>query len=75
MEKFEELAIISAPFKPKCWFATWTTRLLCGTFLAHLNSVHRRIQFTMETEMDDKVAFLDVLVIPQGQRQSETQGV
>ena len=34
-------------------------------FLAHLNGVHPRIQFTIEMEMDDQLACLDVLVVKQ----------
>lgn len=71
MEKFEEVALSSAPLKPKCWFryvddtfVVWShgeEELLA--FLQHLNSVHDRIQFTMERESGGKLAFLDVLVL------------
>ena len=71
IEKFEELAISSAPLKPKCWlryvddtFVVWSHGdEELGRFLGHLNAVHPRIQFMMEHESSDQLAFLDVLVL------------
>ena len=71
VEKFSELGILSVVLKLKCWlryvvdtFVVWSHReeeLI--RLLAHLNSVHLRIQFTLEREGDDQLAFLDVLVL------------
>jgi retron-type reverse transcriptase len=59
MEDFEERTLDLAPHKPLCWFryvddtfVIWPhgpDRL--GDFLNHLNSIHQRIQFTMETKV------------------------
>lgn len=70
MEKFEEMVLQSTPLKPACWlryiddtFVIWS----CGKekllrFLDHLNSIHPRIQFTMEIERHGQFAFLDILI-------------
>ena len=71
MEKFKELADIHAPLKLKCWlhciddtFVVWSHgEEEFGRFLAHINGVQPHIQFTMEREMDDQLAFLHVLVL------------
>jgi len=68
MEDFESRAIEQAPFKPKCWyryvddtFVIWPHGLdkLQG-FLDHLNSLQDKIQFTIETEKDGHLPFLDI---------------
>lgn len=70
MGAFEEQALENAHLKPSLWlryvddtFVIWphgTDSL--GTFLAHLNNIHPRIKFTMETEQNGQLPFLDVLV-------------
>ncbi|KAK7864163.1 hypothetical protein R5R35_004079 [Gryllus longicercus] len=67
---FEEQALENAPLKPTLWlryvddtFVIWphgSENL--QTFLAHLNSIHPRIRFTMETELHGQLPFLDVLI-------------
>ena len=65
METFEEQAIESAPSKPKIWkrYVDDTFSILdrdrVDSFLQHLNSQQLTIHFTMETENDNKIAFLD----------------
>ncbi|XP_023718596.1 uncharacterized protein LOC111870496 [Cryptotermes secundus] len=71
MEHFEKLALDSAPYKPSVWlryvddtFVVWphgSERL--QTFFDHLNSLRPSICFTMETESNNAISFLDVLVI------------
>ncbi|PNF31038.1 hypothetical protein B7P43_G17855, partial [Cryptotermes secundus] len=71
MEHFEKLALDSAPYKPSLWlpyvddtFVVWPhgpERL--QTFFDHLNSLRPSICFTMETESNNAISFLDVLVI------------
>jgi len=70
METFEVNALDTASKKPKCWFryvddtfVVWShgeDKLL--RFLVHLNSLNPRIQFTMETEKEGRLPFLDVMV-------------
>jgi len=68
MEAFEEQVIESAPYKPKIWkrYVDDTFTILdCGnvdSFLHHLNSQQPTIRFTMETEKESKIAFLDTSV-------------
>ena len=68
METFEEQAIESTPSKPKIWkrYVDDTFTILdrdrVDSFLKHLNSQHPTICFTMETENDNKIAFLDASV-------------
>ena len=70
MEKFEDCVLATAPKKPSIWlryvddtFAVWSHgEKELYTFLEHLNSQNKAIQFTMEKECDGKLAFLDVLV-------------
>ncbi|XP_023722356.1 uncharacterized protein LOC111872551 [Cryptotermes secundus] len=71
MKHFEKLALDSAPYKPSLWlryvddtFVVWShspERL--QNFFDHLNSLRPSICFTMETESDNAIYFLDVLVI------------
>jgi hypothetical protein len=71
MEHFEKLALDSAQHKPWLWlqyvadtFVVWPHGLSqLQKFLSHLNCLRPSIQFTMETESDNAIAFLDVLVI------------
>ncbi|XP_054715271.1 uncharacterized protein LOC129224748 [Uloborus diversus] len=70
MEKFEEVALSTAEKQPTCWlryvddtFVIWSHgKDELHRFLIHINSQHENIQFTMETENDGKLPFLDVLV-------------
>ena len=72
----EETAIQSASFKPKLWvryvddtFVIWPhgpERL--QSFHQHLNKQHPKFQFTVEEEKNDKLPFLDVLVMKEGGR-------
>ena len=58
MEKFEQKALNSAQKKPSCWyryvddtFVIWSHgREELDEFLKYLNSIHPKIQFTMEIE-------------------------
>ena len=65
MEILEEKAIESRPCKPKIWKRyvdhtfTILDRARVDNFLQHLNSQQPTIRFTIETENDDKIAFLD----------------
>ena len=68
MEDFESRAIEQALFKPTCWyryvddsFVIWShgQDKLEG-FLDHLNNLQERIQFTIETENDGHLPFLDI---------------
>ena len=71
MVYFEKKAIETANLKPKLWiryvddvFVVWSfgkEKLL--NFLDHLNSIHPRIEFTLELEQNNQLPFLDVLVI------------
>jgi len=70
MERFEDVALSSAVMKPTCWlryvddtFVIWSHgKDELDRFLTHINSIHKNIQFTMETENNNKLPFLDVLV-------------
>jgi hypothetical protein len=71
MEHFEELVLRTANHRPTLWlryvddtFVIWPhgpDKL--QEFFEHINSLRPSIQFTMETEVDNKIPFLDVLVI------------
>ncbi|XP_078357458.1 uncharacterized protein LOC144642366 [Oculina patagonica] len=68
MESFEEQAITSSSYKPKIWkrYVDDTFTILdrgsVDSFLQHLNNQQPSIRFTMETENDCKIAFLDTTV-------------
>jgi hypothetical protein len=70
MHHLEQQALSTAPLKPAHWF-----RFVNNTFVVwphgrdelkkfqeHLNSILPNIKFTMETEEDNSLPFLDVLV-------------
>ena len=65
---FEEQAIESAIYKPKIWkrFVNDTFTILdrdsIDVFLQYLSSQQPSMRFTMETENDSKIAFLDTSV-------------
>ncbi|XP_047999702.1 uncharacterized protein LOC125236815, partial [Leguminivora glycinivorella] len=69
MEDFEERALSLAAVQPKIFkrYADDTFTILpksnVSTFLDHLNSIHSKIQFTMELEKDCSLPFLDVLIL------------
>ena len=70
MEHIEEKAITSSPFKPHLWTRyVDDTLVICPhgpvllqRFHKHLNQQCPSVQFTMETEDDGKMPFLDVLI-------------
>ena len=74
MEKFEQQALESAPYKPKIWFRYVDDTFVIWNhgqeklqeFLEHINGIHENIQFTMEMEENHKLAFLDVLLTRKG---------
>lgn len=65
MEMSVEQAIATAPYKPTIWkrFVDDTFPVLdqgnVDNFLQHFNSQQPSIRFTMKTEIDTKIAFLD----------------
>ncbi|CAK1596643.1 unnamed protein product [Parnassius mnemosyne] len=69
MEDFEEKALLTAPVTPSFYkrYVDDTFTILPSdkvtAFLEHLNSINPKIQFTMELEANNSLAFLDVLVI------------
>jgi hypothetical protein len=68
VEDFEAKAIQLAANKPTCWFrhvddtfVIWPHGIdKLRNFLTHLNSINKNIQFTMETEEDNHLPFLDI---------------
>jgi hypothetical protein len=68
MEYFEEMALEMATHKPLCWFRYIDDTFIIwphgpgklAEFLDHLNRVHENIKFTMETERDGHLPFLDI---------------
>jgi hypothetical protein len=68
MEEYEKAVLEMAPLKPRCWFCYVDDTFVIlqhgpdklKHFLHHLNSFHQSIQFTMKTESDDHLPFLDL---------------
>ena len=72
MIEFEQNALQGAPITPLCWFRKVDDIFSIidadkdpYSLLQHLNSFHQRLQFTIETEQDNRLPFLDVLVTRQ----------
>ena len=69
-ERFENDALTSAIHKPSVrlryvddTFVIWSHgREKLDKFLNHINTIHPNIQFTMETEKNRRLSFLDVLI-------------
>ena len=58
-----------ADFKPNFYkryvddtFALFHTKLQAENFFLYINNIHQNIKFTMETESQNKLAFLDILI-------------
>jgi hypothetical protein len=70
MDDLENRAINSSELKPTVWlryiddcFAIWPHgKDALTTFLTHLNGINKKIQFTVETETDNALPFLDLLI-------------
>ena len=70
MEHFETTALQTLSQRPSLWlryvedtFVIWPhSRPDLDHFLAHINQHHPSIKFTMETEQNNSIPFLDVLV-------------
>jgi hypothetical protein len=68
MEDHKKAALESAPLKPRFWFHYVDDTFVIWQygpdklkdFLQHLNSFHQSIQFTMETESEGHLPFLDL---------------
>jgi multisubunit Na+/H+ antiporter MnhF subunit len=68
MEDFEEMALDQPSHKPLCWFCYLDDTFIIWPhgperlrdFLDHLNSAHHNSHFTMETERDGHLPFLDI---------------
>ncbi|XP_047504100.1 uncharacterized protein LOC125049061 [Pieris napi] len=69
MEDFEERALANTPVKPRLYkrYVDDTFVVLpndkISAFLAHLNSIHKNIKFTVEQENNNCLPFLDILII------------
>ncbi|CAH3045255.1 unnamed protein product [Pocillopora meandrina] len=69
MESFEEQAIITSSYEPRIWkhYVDDTFTILdrenVDDFLQHLNNQQSSIRFTMATEKDNKLTFLDTAVL------------
>ena len=65
MEYVEEKALLLAPNPPKWWFRYVDDSHVCikrehvDEFHSHLNSINTNIKFTIETESEGSIAFLD----------------
>jgi hypothetical protein len=70
METFEQLALTTAQQNPKMWlrhvddmFVIWPRGpVRLQEFLDHLSNLRPSVQFTMETECNNTLPFLDVLI-------------
>ena len=68
MEAFDEQTLATAPEPPRIWkrYIDYTFTVMkqhnADNFLSHLSQQHPSIRFTMETENNNKIAFLDSLV-------------
>ena len=68
MDSFEEQAISTSSYKPRIWKRYGNDTFIIihrrsvHSFLPHLNNHQPSIRFTMETENDNKLAFLDTAV-------------
>jgi hypothetical protein len=70
MEYFEEMALEAVTHKSLCWFRYVDDTFVIWAhgpgklveFLDHLNGVHENIEFTMETERDSHLPFLDIYI-------------
>ena len=69
IESFEEQATTTSSYEPRIWkrYVDDTFTILdrenVDDFLQHLNNQQPSIRFTMETEKDNKLAFLDTAVL------------
>ena len=66
MESFEQQLETTSAYKPRIWkrYVDDTFTILdVDSFLQHLNNLQPSIRFTMETENDYKLAFLDTAVL------------
>ena len=78
MEDLEQRVIQSAPLQPKLWvqyvddtFVIWTHgKEELRAFHEHLNQQCPSIQFTIEEEKEERIAFLDVCMKRQGDKMS-----
>jgi len=68
MEHIEEIAIGSVPHPPKWWYRYVDDSNVClpqehlAEFHQHLNSINKHIQFTVEEEANNSIAFLDTRI-------------
>ena len=70
MEEFETSALQQATHQPKLWlryvddtFIIWQhSKQQLDNFFQHLNNQHSNIKFTMETEDQGSLPFLDVCI-------------
>jgi hypothetical protein len=68
MEDIEKKAVEQSTHKPTCWYRYVDDTLVIWPhghdkiteFLNHLNGLHKKIQFNMETEKDGHLPFLDI---------------
>ena len=69
MEHIEDIAISTAPHPPNWWFRyvddshSSLKREYVDEFHHHLNSINAHIQFTLELEVNNQLAFLDTVTI------------